>query len=70
MMPCALCSENAELKHSHVPPAADPARQRYAAALDALEARFAGRILTVSGRTRNVGDVERTGAEVFDPWSL
>jgi predicted nucleic acid-binding protein len=94
-------------KGIHNLPAADPARQRYAAALDALEARFAGRILTVSDAvvrrwgalsgtirrdtghpppvidtmlaatalehelclvTRNVRDVERTGAEVFDPW--
>ena len=35
-------------KGIHNLPPADPARQRYAAALQALETRFAGRILSVS----------------------
>jgi toxin FitB len=87
--------------------AADPARQRYTAALQALEGRFAGRILslsdpivrrwgTLSGAirrdtrhpppvidtllaataiehglclvTRNERDVERTGAQLLNPW--
>jgi len=95
-------------KGIHTLPAADPARQRHAASLHALGARFAGRILSVSDpvvrrwgaltgtlrrdtshpppvidtllaatalehdlclATRNVRDVARTGAEVFDPWS-
>lgn len=87
---------------------ADPARSRYVVARDALEARFAGRVLPLSngivrhwGRisgtvrretripppvidtllaatamahdlilaTRNVKDVRRSGAVVFDPWT-
>ena len=96
-------------KGIHNLPPADAARHRYAAALAALEERFAGRILpvsdpiirrwgTLSGTirrdtghpppvidtllaataiehdlclvTRNVRDVERTGAELLDPWKI
>jgi hypothetical protein len=94
-------------KGIHNLPAADPVRQRYAAALQALETRFAGRILSLSDPvirrwgalsgtirrdtghpppvvdtmlaasalhhdlcfvTRNIRDVQRTGAALFNPW--
>lgn len=95
-------------KAIHNAPAADPARPQYIAARDRLEARFAGRILSVgngavrrwgaisgtvkrlSGQappvidtllaamalehdlyfaTRNVKDVQHSGAAIFNPWN-